>query len=177
VSAATVHQLPPVFDLAAVIREEIAAARDAEPAGVVLDVALVAERVARRIPADQVDSVLQSLLRSRVSNLAWGGQRNAAAAVTPAASPRPGSSKVDAIRADWRARLAAYEFEGAFAVPTNLLTATRTDLAACAERHAHHVAFLTQVANALDSHRAERVRDLPVPVQQRIAEKIPRRAS
>lgn len=175
-SAATVHQLPPVFDLAAVIREEIAAAKDAEPAGVVLDVALVAERVARRIPADQVDSVLQLLLRSRVSNLAWGGQRDAAAPASTVA-PRPGRSKVDAIRADWRARLAGYEFEGAFAVPTNLLTATRTDLAACAERHAHHVAFLTGVANALDSHRAARVRDLPVEVQQRIAEKIPRPAS
>lgn len=170
-SAATVHQLPPAFDLSGAIHRELEANPGASRDDVV-------KAVVRLLPQSEVERLAAVAVGQRVGVIQEQIERRKSTSVTVSAPPaRPGSSKVDVIRADWRSRLAAYEFEGAFAVPISLLTATRTDLAACAERHAHHVAFLTGVANALDSHRAARVRDLPVEVQQRIAEKIPRPAS
>lgn len=167
-TAATVTELR--FDVTAAIRRAFEASPDARREDVV-------DAVLRQLPSAVLVELARAQLRGRAGIVEQQLRgKDAAPDPVPAERPAP-SSKVSAIRDDWRSKLRAYEFEGALAVRTSLDFATRADLEAAAARHARNAAFLTGVAKALQDHDAVRVQDLPVVVRQRIAEKIPRRAT
>jgi hypothetical protein len=168
VTAATVTELR--FDVTAAIHREYEAAPGARREDVV-------DAVLRQLPSAVLVELARVQLRNRVGVIE---QQITRKNVQPAASPRPApapSPKVTAIRDDWRTKLRSYEFEGALAARTTLVDATRADLEAASQRHARNAAFLQGIASALVAKGVDRVRDLPVSIQQSIAEKMPRRAT
>lgn len=166
-TAATVTELR--FDVTAAIHRAFEASPDATRDDVV-------DQVMRQLPAAALVELARIQVVRRTALIEAQCAKDTPAP-TPAQARPAASSKVSAIRDDWRSKLRAYEFEGALAVRTSLDFATRADLEAAAARHARNAAFLTGVAKALQEHDVTRVQDLPVVVRQRIAEKIPRRAT
>lgn len=168
-TAATVTELR--FDVTAAIHRAFEASPDASRDDVV-------DQVMRQLPAAALVELARIQVVRRTALIeAQICAKDSPPAAPPVERPAAPSSKVSAIRDDWRSKLRAYEFEGALAVRTSLDFATRADLEAAAARHARNAAFLTGVAKALQEHDVTRVQDLPVVVRQRIAEKIPRRAT